>query len=86
MADIRKILNRCNIKRFGYLHENIVQVEQKKGYGVLKINTDPQTASSMMAAAMGKKLPEAVLMIVVDPEEYNKAFEEVKTEEAASKC
>jgi hypothetical protein len=81
MADIRKVLSKCDIKRFGYIHENLRDVEKKKDYGILKITVDPQTANSMMSYAMGNKLSEAVIMFVVDPDEFNKAFEEVNKED-----
>jgi hypothetical protein len=81
MPDIRKILAKCNIKRFGYVHENLLEADIKNGCGILKITVDPETARNLQIASLNGKLKEGVLLLVVDAQEFNKAFEELKESE-----
>lgn len=83
MPNIFEVFKRCSKENVRYLpvHENLVEVNNHKTHGTIKITVDPQTAMSMMAASMGGKLEEAAFVVVVKADEFNKALEELKREE-----
>lgn len=78
MADIRKILSKCNIKRFGYVHENLTSINVSKNSGTIAMTVDPETAAKLQIASLGGILRDVVILVVVDATEFNKAFEEEK--------
>ncbi len=80
MADIRKVISRCNVKRHGWIHENLKSVNVNKHDAIVSIYLDPETGYALQSASMGK-LTDVVLMLVIDVEEFNKYFREVRDEE-----
>lgn len=81
MADIRKVLSKCDIKRTGYVHQNLLSASIKNGCGKIAMTVDPETATTLQRYFLTGALTEGVLLIVVDKDEFNRAFEEVAREE-----
>lgn len=79
MVDIRKIISKCDIKRHGFIHENLKSVKINKSDAEISLYLDPDTGYALQSATIGK-LTDVVLMLVIDAEEYNKNFYELNKE------
>ena len=75
MTDLRKVIAKCNVKRHGWMHENIKSINVNKHDAVVTMYLDPETGYALQSATIGK-LTDVVLMLVVDVEEFNKVFKE----------
>lgn len=77
MADIRKIISKCNIKRHGWMHDNLKSVNINKSDAEIAMYIDQDTGYALQSAVNGK-LTDVVLMLVINAEEFNKYFNEEK--------
>jgi len=77
MVNILEVISKCNIKKHGWIHENLKSVNINKRDAVITMYIDPETGYALQSASLGK-LTDVVLMLVVNAEEYNKHFYEIK--------
>lgn len=76
MPDIRQILNKCDIKGHGFLHDYVQEIDLRKN--TVKIGLSHDLLHQLDAAITKKSFKRGIVFLVIDPDEFNQAMDDLQ--------